>query len=164
MPTDYQLWATQHELADAQLVQVLEFQHPAWGSIFLCDYGADFTGTTEAAVQFTATAVSFTIDLPASTPTTQQEMTIKLDALGGAVMQQVRDLTDAQRAVPIKVIYRPYLDRDPGAPCLDPASFVILNFSATRLVTQLECAATVLPNIAAGIRYTIDEFPSLAYL
>ena len=164
MPTDYELWATQHALAEAQLVQVLELQHPAWGSLFISDYGVDFAGTTEAAVAFVASAISFTIELPTSTPTTQQEMTIKLDALGGLVMQRVRAMTDAQRAVPIMVIYRPYLDIDPSAPCIDPSSFVVLNFSATRLVTQLDCAATVLPNIAAGIRYTIDQFPTLAYL
>lgn len=164
MATDYQLWATQHGLADAQLVQVLEFQHPHWGSIFVSDYGIDFAATTEAAVAFTASPVSFTVDLPTSTPTTQQDMTIKMDALGGLVMGNVRALSDAERQVPIVVILRFYLDADPGAPCLAPFTFIVLNISGTRLVVQFICAATLLPNVAAGIRYTIEDFPSMAFL
>lgn len=164
MATDYELWATQHGMADAQLVQVLEFQNGAWGSAWVCDSGPPFSGTTEGAVAFTADPVAFTIELPTSNPTTQQSMVIKMDALGGTIMAKIRAMTDAQRANPITVIYRAYLDKDFAAPAVAPLSFVVLSISGTRLVVQMDCAATVLPNIAAGIRYTIDQFPTMAYL
>ena len=165
MPTDYQLWATQAtRCSDAQLVQVLEFKHPHWGSIFVSDYGIPFAGTTEAAVAFTATEVSFVVELPVSSPTTQQELIIKMDALGGLIMSNIRALSDTERQTPITVVYRVYIDRDAAAPCLDPSTFIILNASGTRLVVQFTCAATVLPNVSAGTRYTMEDFPTMAYL
>jgi hypothetical protein len=164
MTTDYELWATQHGMAGAQLVQVLQFSHPGMTDLWVCDYGVPFEGTSEAPTAFTATPVSFTCELPASNPTTQQELQIKMDSLGGAVVAYVRGMTDAQRALPVQVFYRVYLDTDPGAPCLDPLQFVVTDLSATRIAAQINCAATVLPNVGAGIRYTIDQFPTLAYL
>lgn len=164
MPTDYELWATQHGGVDAQAVQVLEFVHPKWGSLWVCDYGAKFAATTEGAVAFVAEPVAFEVELPKQNSTTQSEMTLRLDALGGYVMSQVRAMTDLERTVPIALNWRLYLDTHPAAPQLDPLSFVIVNIGGTRTVVEFQCAATAFPNIAAGVRYTIDNFPSLAYL
>jgi hypothetical protein len=47
---------------------------------------------------------------------------------------------------------------------LDPLDFFLIDLSATRLVVEMRCAASILPNIAAGIRYTLDTFPTLIYL
>ena len=164
MPTDYELWVTQHALVDAQQVQVLEFQHSAWGSLWVSDYGAPFTGKTESGTSFTAEAVAFTVQLPQSGNTTQQELTLRMDALGGFVISQIRQMTDAQRDLPITLIWRAYLDNNPNTPAMDALTFEILNVSATRVAVEMQCAATVFPNVQVGIRYTIDRFPSLAYL
>jgi len=161
---DYELWATQHALVDVQCVQVLEFQHQKWGSLWITDYGAQFTGKTETNVSFTAEPVAFRVDPPKSGVTTQQEFVLRMDALGGYVISNIRNMTDAERNIPIKLVWRLYLDSKPNAPSLDPLDFYIVDVSATRLVVEIRAAATILPNVAAGIRYTIDRFPTLAYL
>ena len=166
MPTDpeYERWATQHAHIDAQQIQVLQFAHPKWGSLWLSDYGIDWPAMTEDGLAFTALAVAFTVELPKSGNSTQQELLIRMDALGGQVISQIRAFTDAERRIPIIVTYRVYLDSQPGAPVTDPLEFLALDVSATRLAVELRCAATILPNVAAGVRYTIDRFPTLAYL
>lgn len=164
MPTDYELWATQHGLIDVQGVQVLQFQHSMWGSLFLCDYGAEFSGTTDDATIFTATPVAFTVDLPKEQSSTQSDLTIHMDALGGYVISQIRSMTDAQRDEPILVKWLQYLDNAPDAPALDPLEFIVIDVSATRLAVEIQCAVTIFPNVAAGTRYTLDEFPTLGYL
>src|SRR5262245_320015 len=163
MPTDYELWVTQHGLPDAQQVQVLEFKHEAWGSLWVTDYGTPFSGTTEEPVDFTAEPVAFTLDLPKSGSTTQQELIVRMDALGGYVINQIRQMTDADRESPIELIWRAYLDSDHSAPAIDSLSFELLDISATRLAVEMRCAGTVFPNVQVGIRYTIDRFPTLAY-
>jgi hypothetical protein len=162
--TDYELWATQHGGVDAQAVQVLEFIHPKWGSLWVTDYGEKFAATTEGAVAFVAEAVGFEAELPKQTSTTQSEMTLRLDALGGYVMSQIRAMTDAERTVAIGLTWRLYLDTYRAAPQLSPLQFVVTNITATRLVVEFQCAASAFPNIVAGSRYTIDDYPSLAYL
>jgi hypothetical protein len=164
MATDYELWATQHGGVDSQPVQVLEFKHDKWGSLYLCDYGKQFAFTTETGGAFVAEAVGFEAELPKESNSTQSEMTLRVDALGGYVMSQVRAMTDDERKEPIALIWRLYLDTHPNAPQLDPLTFVIVDISASRLVVEFQCAATALPNIAAGTRYTLDNFPTLAYL
>lgn len=165
LDADYELWATQHGFIDAQEVQVLEFKHPAWpDSLWLTNRGIDFPATTEDARSFVAVAVNLTIQLPESGASTQQEMVVQLDALGGQVVQQIRQLTPEQRKQAINVFYRVYLDTKPALPVLDPLAFEVLSVSANRSVAELRCAASVLPNVAAGTRYTIDAFPTLAYL
>ena len=49
MPTDpdYELWLTQHALIDSQAVEVLEFRHDSWGSLWITGYGLPFSGVTE---------------------------------------------------------------------------------------------------------------------
>jgi hypothetical protein len=164
MPTDYELWATQHGGVDSQAVQVLEFVHPKWGSLWLTDYGAAFAAVTETAVAFEAVAVAFEVELPKTNNTTQSELLLRLDALGGFVMTQVRAMTDAERKIPIGLNWRLYLDTHRAAPQTDPLAFIVTNISATRLVVEFQCSASALPNIAAGSRYTLDKFPALAYL
>ena len=164
MATEYELWATQHGSADAQAVQVLQFTHPKWGSLWLTDYGAAFAAVTEGAVAFEAVAVAFEVELPKTNNTTQSELLLRLDALGGFVMSQVRAMTDAERKIPIGLTWRLYLDTHRAAPQIDPLAFIIVNITGTRLVVEFHCAASALPNIAAGSRYTLDKFPALAYL
>jgi hypothetical protein len=89
---------------------------------------------------------------------------LRLDALGGFVMTQVRAMTDAERKIPIGLNWRLYLDTHRAAPQTDPLAFIVTNISATRLVVEFQCSASALPNIAAGSRYTLDKFPALAYL
>jgi hypothetical protein len=162
--TDYELWATQHGLEYAQPVEVLEFSHPDFDSEWLVRYGEDFDGTTETGEDFHATAVAFSVELPKTNNSTQSEMSIRMDALGGYVISRIRAMTDLQRQEPMRIVWRVYLDTDPSAPVLDPLEFYLVDVSATRLALELRCAADILPNIAAGIRYTIDTFPTLAYL
>lgn len=163
--TEYELWATQHGMIDVQQVQVLEFAHDNWpSSLWVTDYGERFTATTEDARQFTAEAVAFDVDLPKSSNSTQSEMTIRLDALAGYVVTTIRNMTDADRALPIRIAWRPYLDNNRSAPTLGALKFVVLEITATRVAVELRCAVTIFPNVGSGVRYTIDRFPSLAYL
>lgn len=165
MPSAYELWLTQHDLADVAQAQVLEFQHNSWGSLWVTDYGSEFTArTAPGAAEFTALPVAFTLDRPQSGQSTQQDLTIKMDALGGRVLGYIRGLSDMQRRTPVRVLYRIYLDNDLTRPVLDPLSFELRDLAATRLVTELHCAVTTLPNVIAGIRYTLDTFPTLAYV
>lgn len=164
MATDYELWATQHGLADVQGVQVIEFAHYKFGSFYVSDYGAKFGALTESAVPFDAEPVAFELDLPKQQNSTQSEMTIRMDALSGFIMSQIRAMTDDERKIPIAVILRFYLDNERDAPTLDPLAFVVINVNATRVAVELSCAATILPNIAAGTRYTMENFPSLSFL
>lgn len=170
MATDYELWATQHGGVDAQAVQVLEFVHTKWGtggapgSLWVTDYGAPFAAQTETGGAFEAVAVAFEVELPKTNNTTQSEMLLRLDALGGFVMSQVRAMTDAERKIPIALNWRLYLDSHRAAPQTDLLAFIVTNISATRLAVEFQCAASSLPNMAAGTRYTLDKFPALAYL
>lgn len=165
MPTAYELWLTQHDLQDVAQAQVLEFQHPGWGSLWITDYGSEFEGRTAPwAAAFTALPVAFTLDKPQSGQSTQQDLTIKMDALGGRVLGYIRGLSDAQRRTPVRVIYRVYLDNELNQPVMDPLVFELRDLSATRLVTEMHCAVTALPNVAAGTRYTLDTFPTLSYV
>lgn len=165
MPNSYELWLTQHALQDVAQAQVLEFQHYAWGSLWITDYGSEFAArVVPGGAAFVALPVAFTLDRPQSGQSTQQDLTIKLDALGGRVLGYIRDLTEEQRRAPIRVIYRIYLDNDLTQPVLEPLVFELRDVAATRLVTELHCAVTTLPNVIAGIRYTLDTFPTLAYV
>lgn len=165
MPTAYELWLTQHDLQEVAQAQVLEFQHYAWGSLWITDYGSEFTARTNAgSAPFAALPVAFTLDKPQSGQSTQQDLTIKIDALGGRVLGYIRALTEAQRRAPVKVLYRVYLDSDLTQPVLDPLVFELRDVAATRLVTELHCTVTTLPNVIAGTRYTLDNFPTLAYV
>lgn len=164
MATDYELWATQHGLSDVQAVQVLEFTHSKWGSFFVTDYGQRFAGKTHGDLDFEAEPVAFEVELPKEQNSTQSEMVIRMDALSGFVMQQIRAMTDEERAEAINVIWSLYLDNDHDAPTVDPLSLVVMNVNATRIAVEMTCAASMLPNIQAGTRYTIDRYPSLAYL
>lgn len=165
MPTDYELWLTQHDLQDVAQAQVLEFQHPAWGSLWATDYGSEITARTAPdGAEFVALPVPFTLDRPQSGESTRQELTIKMDALGGRVLGYIRDLTEEQRRTLVRVVYRIYLDSDWSQPVLDPLVFELRDLAATRLVTELHCSVTILPNQIAGTRYTLDNFPTLAYI
>ena len=109
--------------------------------------------------------MGFEVDLPKQNNSTQSELTVRMDALAGFVVGQIRTMTDVQRTIPITVIWRCYLDTSyPRLPLLDPLSFIVIDVAATRLAVEIRCAATLLPNIAAGTRYTMDKFPTLAYL
>lgn len=165
MPTAYELWLTQHGLQEVAAAQVLEFQHPAWGSLWVTDYGSELEASVApGAAAFVALPVPFTLDKPQSGQSTQQELVIKMDALGGRVLGYVRGLSDAERQTHVRVLYRLYLDNDLSQPVHDPLIFELRDLAATRLVTELHCAATILPNVIAGTRYTLDAFPTLAYL
>ena len=91
-------------------------------------------------------------------------MTVKIDALAGYVMSQIRAMTDEDRETAITLVWRVYLDTKPAAPAMDQLDFTVIEVTATRLVVEFQCAATILPNIGAGIRYTMDKFPTLAFL
>lgn len=163
--TDYELWATQHGLIDVQQLQVLEFAHDNWPeSFWLTDYGAQFAGTTETGRAFLAEPVAFEAELPKQANSTQSEMTLRIDALSGYVVTQIRKMTDADRALPIRVSWRVFLDNKPAAPVTSALQFVVVDINATRVAVELRCAVTIFPNIASGVRYTIDRFPTLAYL
>jgi len=160
----FALWLTQHGNERATAVNVLEFTHEKWGSIFVSDFGEPFAATTEDARDFTAELLGFEIDITADNVTTEQRITIRLDNVNGAVAQQLRSLDDTDIQKPVLVIYRVYLDTDRSTPAIDPLSLYVVNVTMTRPIVEIEASADLLPNVSSGSRYTIDDFPPLVWL
>jgi len=160
----FALWLTQHGNERAAAVNVLEFQHASFGSLFACDFGEPFEALTEDGTAFTAQPLGLDIDIAADNVTTEQRITIRLDNVNGYVAQQLRALTDEDIQTPVLVIYRAYLDTDREGPQIDPLALYVTAARMTRPVVELEASADFLPNVRAGIRYTVDEFPPLVYL
>src|SRR5262245_49436659 len=164
---EFAKWLTQHGNERAVAVNVLEFLHPAWNvdghGIFVSDYGEDFEATTEApAFTFTAQPLGFTAELATDNVTTEQRVTIRLDNANGLIAQQLRALDDTDWQTPVQVIYRTYLDSKRDVPAIDPLTLFVIGTNMTRLVVECEASADVLPNVGAGVRYTLDKFPTLA--
>lgn len=163
--TAFQQWLTQHGYVTAQAVNVLEFYHIAFGSKWVSDFGDPFTAHAEDGRDFTAEALGLMFDAAADNMTTEQRVMIRLDNANGAVMDQVRALTPQQlKDDPLMVIYRGYLDTRRAAPAFDPLALYVVRINATRLVVEVEASMEALPNITAGVRYTIDRYPPLAYV
>jgi hypothetical protein len=167
----FALWLTQHDNVRAVAVNVLEFRHLKWGtggepgSIWVSDFGDPFAATTEdPPIAFTADPLGFQIDVAADNVTTEQRLQIRLDNVNGIVAQQLRALDDDDIQTAVQVVYRVYLDTDPSKPQIDPLTLVVTNARMSRPVVELEASADLLPNVQAGIRYTIDDFPTLVWL
>lgn len=171
----FSLWLTQHGEERAAAVNVLEFRHPKWNGLggavglFVSDYGEPFTATTEpgytlGAYEFIAQALGFTIDLAADNFTTEQRVIIRADNANGAVLNQLRTLTLDDLQTEVEVVYRVYLDTKRSAPAIDPVRLFLTEVRGTRLAAELEATADALPNVKAGTRYTIDTYPTMAYL
>ena len=163
---DFALWLTQHGSERSVAVNVLEFIHDKWGgSLWVSDYGDVFTATTEAPVRtFDAQPLGFTADIGADNVSTEQRVTLRLDNANGLVAQQLRSLDDDDLQDPVQVVYRAYLDTNRSAPAIDPLTLFVTNVQMNRLVLEVEGSADVLPNMSAGLRYTLDDYPPLAYL
>lgn len=163
---DFALWLTQHGNERAVAVNVLEFSHPAFGAIFVSDFGEDFQAFTEEtpAREFTAIPLGFTVDVAADNVTTEQRVVIRLDNVNGAVAHQLRQLTDDDLQIPVQVTYRAYLDTDRSAPAVDPLTLYVTSATMNRLTVECEASADYLPNVASGFRYTIENFPVLQFL
>jgi hypothetical protein len=168
MPANYErefaLWLTQHGQMRAAPVSVLSFVHPKFGELHVSDYGEVFEARKETGEAFTAQPLGFVVDVATENLTTEQRALIRLDNANGLVMNQLRllDLDDLQE--PVTVVYRTYLDSRRTAPAIDPITLYVTDVKATRLAAEIEASADALPNVTAGIRYTIDRFPALAYL
>lgn len=167
--SDFAIWLTQHGNERSVAVNVLEFKHPAWDvaghGIFVSDYGDDFVATTESpAFTFTAAPLGFTADLATDNTTTEQRVVLRLDNANGLVAQQLRALDDTALQTAVQVIYRTYLDTKRTAPAIDPLTLFVTNTNMTRLIVECEASADVLPNVGAGSRYTLDNYPPLAFL
>lgn len=157
-------WLTQHGQVKAQGVNVLEFYHPAFFSHFVSDYGEPFAARTETGADFIANALGFEIDLAGDNVSTEQRVLIRMDNANGAVMDQIRSLTPDDLQVPCRCTYRAYLDTRRNAPAYDPLVMYVTRINATRLAVELEASTEAFPNITAGIRYTLERFPSLSYV
>jgi hypothetical protein len=163
----FALWLTQHGNERAIAVNVLEFVHPSFPgdhSMWVSDYGEPFQATDETARAFTADMLGFQIDVAADNVTTEQRITIRIDNVNGAVAQQLRALDDDDIQETVQVIYRVYLDTDRSTPAIDPLSLVVTAVTMTRPIVEIEASADMLPNVQAGSRYTIDDFPTLVWL
>jgi hypothetical protein len=161
----FALWLTQHGSETSVPVNVLAFSHPKWGTLYVCDYGEQFSGQLEAGGgAFVAEPLGFTIDVAAFDATTQQRAVIRMDNVNGLVARQLRSLTDEDLLTPVALTYRVYLNTKPQAPAIDPLNLFVVNAASTRAMVECEAAPDYLPNVGAGRRYTYDEFPSLVYL
>lgn len=164
----YAQWLTQHGQVRAQAVNVLEFTHlapaPAFAPLYVSDFGEPFTATLETAVEITAQALGFTIDSSLDNLTTQQRLVIRMDAANGLVMDQFRALTLDDLQYAVTLTHRVYLDTKRTAPVMDPLVLYVTRLDATRLAVELEASDEPFPNISTGLRYTLERFPTLAYL
>lgn len=160
----FALWLTQHGNERAVAVNVLEFVHDKWGSLFVSDYGEPFAATTEDARDFEAGAIAFVIEVAADNVTTEQRIMIRMDNVNGLVANQLRSLDDEDIQTAVQVIYRVYLDTDRASPVIDPLALYVVNATMTRPAVEIEASADVLPNVQAGSRYTIDDYPPLVWL
>ena len=161
---DFALWLTQHGSERSVPVNTLEFAHPKWGSLYVGDYGEEFTAHKETGEVFTALPLGFLIDVAADNISTEQRVVIRLDNANGLVASQLRSLTDEDLQTPVAVTYRVYLDTKPAAPAIDPIVLFVASVNMTRALVECELAAEFLPNVTAGLRYTLERFPSLVYL
>lgn len=161
---EFSLWLTQHGQERAAPVNVLEFRHPAFASIYATDYGEPFSARKEDGTQFTATPIGFSIDIAADGTTTEQRVLIRVDNVNGAIMSQLRALTPEDLQDACEVIYRTYLDTRLNAPAIDPVRLFVTGVRGTRVACEIEASADDLPNVQAGIRYTIERFPTMAFL
>jgi len=163
--TRFAQWLTQHGEVRAQGVNVLDFYHSGFGHVYVSDYGEDFEAWREDAVHFVAVPLGFTIDIAGDNFSTEQRIVIRLDNANGAVMDQLRTLTPAQMAdEPVVVTYRAYLDTKRNAPAYDPLVLYATKVNAQRFAVEVEASTEPMPNMTAGIRYTLERFPSMAYL
>lgn len=160
----YALWLTQHGSAGAVGVYVLEFVHSSFGVIRVSDYGEPFLARTETGEEFTATPLGFEIAETGEQLTSEQRCVIRMDNANGAVTAQLRALTldDLQEYVTVRL--RGYLDTDRSAPAYPPVELYLVGVKATRLAVELEVSTEPLPNLQAGLRYTLENFPALAYI
>lgn len=164
---NFALWLTQHGNERAVAVNVLEFIHPAFvAPIFVSDYGETFEAFTEETPPraFAAIPLGFTVDVTADNVSTEQRVQIRIDNVNGAVANQLRTLTDEHLQTAVQVTYRAYLDTDRSGPAIDPLSLMVTSVTMTRLAVQCEATADMLPNVASGHRYTIENFPVLTFL
>lgn len=170
MPANYDAafarWLTQHGEVRAKGVNVLEFFHPAFPTVYyFSDYGDDFAALTETGAALLATPIGFEVDAAGDNLTTEQRVLVRMDAAQGQIMEVLRSLTpEALNTDPIRLTWRCYLDTKRTAPAFDPIVLYVTNVQATRLVIELECSTETLPNISGGMRYTLERFPTLVYL
>jgi hypothetical protein len=108
--------------------------------------------------------VALTASIPDVGQATEQRVTIRMDALAQAVIPRVRALTQAQRATSVKAILRWYLDNDPSVPARDPFELVVVEVRAVRMVVEFDCSVSPLPNLQAGTRYDLQNFPQLGFV
>lgn len=165
---EFAKWLTQHGNERAVAVNVLEFQHDKWNvdghGIFVSDFGEPFAATTEDGHAFEAQPMGFEIEVTPDSVTTEQRIRVKLDNVHGLVSQQLRTLDDDDIQKSVVAIYRVYLDTDRTTPAIDPLVLVVINVTTTRPIAEIEASADFLPNVQAGSRYTIDDFPTLVWL
>jgi hypothetical protein len=161
---DYAKWLTQHGDVRAQGVTVLQFTHPRFGTRYVSKYGQDFAARTEEGVDFIAEPLGFSVDQATDNLSTEQRVLLRLDNANGAITKELRTLTLDDLQTPVAVIVRIYLDTRRLAPAYTPIALFVTNTKATRLVVECEASADALPNVASGIRYTFDLFPTLVYL
>lgn len=157
-------WLTQHGEVKAQGVNVLSFAHPKWGLLHVSDYGDEFKARTEGGATITAQALGFFIDAAADNLSTEQRVMIRLDAANGAVMRELRSLSEGDLQTEVTITHRVYLDTKRDAPAFDPLTLYVTRVNAGRLAVELEASTEAMPNIMAGIRYRLERFPSLAYV
>jgi Domain of unknown function (DUF1833) len=161
----FALWLTQHGSERSAAVNVLQFSHDAWDApIYVSDYGEEFTARDEGGAEFTALPLGFVIDVAADNVTTEQRVLIRLDNASGVVGAQLRTLTDEDLLTPLTVVYRVYLDTDRDGPQIDPMTLFVVDVHLSRLVVECEASADFLPNVSAGTRYTVERFPTLAFV
>lgn len=158
-------WLTQHGQVRAKGVNVLQFYHPAFFDHFVSDYGEEFAAKTETGLNFIANPLGFVIDVAADNLTTEQRVMIRMDNANGIIMDNLRSLTPDELANDsVVVTYRAYLDTKRDAPAYDPLVLYVTTVKATRLAVEVEASTDPLPTIQAGLRYTLENFPTLAYL
>lgn len=154
----YAKWLASDE-GQAIEVNTLEITQDGNFTHYICDYGQTFTADN------TYRPVGMTFGTETRKNTTEQRLTVTLDALEGQVFNELKAITETERFDPIRVIYRMYLDNDTSGPAIDPPSEFILTGAACDMGRiNLELSTISAPQRRCGQYATVDKFPALRYL
>lgn len=144
-------------------IDTIEIRHPRWGSIFLARWQGPITARLENSSVVTFQPADFFIEQIPIQEGTGQTIKALINGLDGAIYEQIKAMTVADRMTAILVTYRLYLNTMLEFPLVNPPPILEVSLaSADRDRVSLELSPSALPNILSGKYYLIKDFPGLS--
>lgn len=149
--------------ADGVPIDTVEIFHPKWGPIYLARWRTPVTAKLETGVFVSFQAADFIIEQIPIEEGTGQTIKALINGLDGALYEQIKGLTVAERQTPILVTYRLYLNTLLQFPLINPPPILEVSLAeADKDKVSLELSPSALPNILSGKYYLIKDFPGLS--